>query len=114
MKVAIDVRPIQRQASRYRGIGLYTSQFCNALLQRNASTKLAHSFTVLTSDAHDIWNGRASVRRVPVIRRPSRLQWIVDRWTLPRALKRGGLDVFHATEFASIPVCDRTKVIAHV
>jgi glycosyltransferase involved in cell wall biosynthesis len=62
----------------------------------------------------DIWNGDVSVRRVPVIRKPSRLQWLIDRSALPRALKQAGLQVFHATELTSIPVCNGTKVVAHV
>ena len=68
----------------------------------------------MTSDAPGVWNGEVSVRRVPVVRKPSRLQWVLDRWTLPRALRRDEIEVFHATELTSIPVCKGTKVIAHI
>jgi glycosyltransferase involved in cell wall biosynthesis len=114
MNIAIDVRPGDKPASRYRGIGLYTRQFVGAVLQRNRILNRPHAFSVLTSGGVDFGNGEVSVRRIPSVRKPARLQWVLDRWTLPNTLREGGFDVFHATEFTSIPVSKRTNVIAHV
>src|SRR5437899_10533426 len=110
MNIAVDVRPVERSSSRHRGVGLYTRYLCSALLNRNRCLGRPHAFTVMTSDAPGVWNGEVSVRRVPVVRKPSRLQWVLDRWTLPRALRRDEIEVFHATELTSIPVCKGTKV----
>src|SRR5437773_2389758 len=104
MKIAIDVRPTERPASRNRGIGLYTKQVVGALLERNRSLGRPHAFTLITSRAVDLQTGELSLRKVPAIRKPSRLQWVLDRWTLPRALRSEAADVFHAMEFSSIPI----------
>jgi len=102
MKIGIDGRPTERPASRNRGIGLYTRYVCEALQKRNCSLGRPHEFAVLDS------------RRVPAIRKPSRLQWVLDRWMLPRVLRDEKIEIFHAMEFTSIPVLKRAKVIAHV
>ena len=114
MHICVDARPVEKPASRYRGIGLYTSHLCRSLLERNRLLEQPHSFTLIASRAYRVSNNEATVRQVPAIRKPSRLQWLLDRWTLPRVLKQDGFDVFHATEITSIPVCNGTKVIAHV
>ncbi len=54
------------------------------------------------------------IAKMRAIRRPSRLQWMMDRWTLPRFLREHQIDIFHATDFTSIPSSPRAKVIAHV
>ena len=102
MRIGIDVRPTERPASRNRGIGLYTRKVCEALRERNCALGRPNEFVVLDS------------RRVPAIRRPSRLQWMLDTWMLPRVLREEKIEIFHAMEFTSIPVLKRPKVIAHV
>lgn len=114
MKIGIDARPTERPSSRNRGVGLYTRRLTDGLLARNVSLHRPHTFTIITSRSGNDWHSGASVRHVPAIRKPSRLQWILDRWTLPRTLEEERFDVFHATEFTSIPASSRTKVIAHV
>jgi glycosyltransferase involved in cell wall biosynthesis len=102
MRIGIDVRPTERPASRNRGIGLYTRHVCEGLRERNCALGKPHEFVVLDS------------LRVPAIRRPSRLQWVVDTWMLPRVLRQDDIQIFHAMEFTSIPVSKSSKVIAHV
>jgi glycosyltransferase involved in cell wall biosynthesis len=102
MRIGIDVRPTERPASRNRGIGLYTRSVCDALQKRNCSLGQPHEFAIIDS------------RRVPAIRKPSRLQWMVDTWMLPRVLREEKIEIFHAMEFTSIPALKRPKVIAHV
>ena len=102
MRIGIDVRPTERPASRNRGIGLYTRRVCEALEERNCSLGRPHEFVIIDS------------RRVPAIRKPSRMQWMLDTWMMPRVLREEKIDVFHAMEFTSIPVLKRPKVIAHV
>jgi glycosyltransferase involved in cell wall biosynthesis len=51
---------------------------------------------------------------VPSVKKPSRLAWALDRLVLPRFLRSNRIDVFHATEFTSIPASLGTAVIAHV
>src|SRR5262245_9770570 len=114
MNIAIDARLVEKPASRYRGMGLYTKRLCDALLKRNRSLARPHTFTIIASNPLHLWNGEVSVRRVPVVRKPSRLQWVLDGWALPHALRRDEIEVFHATELTSIPVCKGTKVIAHI
>jgi glycosyltransferase involved in cell wall biosynthesis len=101
MNIGIDVRPTERPSSRRRGVGLYTREMCSSLLARNRALGEPHSFTMMSS-------------QIPAIRKPSRLQWMVDRWMLPGTIEREKLQVFHATEFTSIPLLKKTTVIAHV
>src|SRR5947199_7328067 len=98
MNVAIDVRPVERPSSRHRGVGFYTKHLCDGLLKRNQSLRQPHAFTVVTSQFASMWEGQASVSRMPTIPKPSRLQWLLDTWALPRSLRQNGLDIFHATE----------------
>src|SRR5437588_12435745 len=103
MNIALDARPVERPSSRHRGVGLYTRQLCNVLLETNRCRQKPHAFTIMTSQSTDLWRN-ATVGRVPAIRQPSRLQWILDRWVLPGTLRKDGIHIFHATEFTSIPV----------
>ena len=113
MNVGIDGRPIERPASRYRGVGMYTRRLCEALFARNRALGFPHRFTVAVSDG-PVPGERVLSYSLPAIRKPSRLQWVLDLWTLPKFLRQSRLDVFHATEFTSIPTSRPTRVIAHV
>ena len=114
MKVGIDVRPVERPSHRFRGVGLYTHRLCDELVKRNQSLKPSHAFTVIASDKVSMWNGQVSIRQITSVRKPSRLQWVLDSWVLPRVLRESGIQIFHATDFTSIPLCAGITTIAHV
>jgi glycosyltransferase involved in cell wall biosynthesis len=113
VKIAIDGRPTEN-ASGLRGMGVYTRQLCRVLLDRNRSRRRPHSFTIFSSNLAKRYEAGAPTQRLPAIRRPARVQWMLDTWMLPRVLTRGRFDVFHATDITSIPVCRSAKIIAHV
>ncbi|MBI2822863.1 MAG: glycosyltransferase family 4 protein [Acidobacteria bacterium] len=93
---------------------MYTRQLCQALLEKNRALDLPHHFVLATSGRPVFSGNGASSHALPAIRKPSRLQWALDRWILPRFLSESRLDLFHATDFVSIPRSGRARVLAHV
>ncbi|MBI3939666.1 MAG: glycosyltransferase family 4 protein [Acidobacteria bacterium] len=114
MNIGIDARPAERPASRHRGVGMYTRRLCEALLAKNRTLGMPHRFVLAGSSGAQMGADGVSVRPLPSIRKPSRLQWVLDRWALPRFLRDERLDIFHAMEFTSIPSSSRSRIIAHV
>ncbi len=101
MKIGIDYRPAQKKNSRRRGLGRYTGELVNAML-------------AVSGEEHDILlyclkgekpcaAGEFAVRELSHIRKPSRLNWIKDRFFLPHRTNADNLDIFLATEINAIP-----------
>ncbi len=111
MRISIDYRPCVRLNSRRRGIGRFTSQLVRHLLAEDSANRY---FLYTTSGDRPELTGDYEVRRLPVLRRPGRLNWLLDRWTLPRRIRRDSIDLFHATDFTSIPVLKDAQVWAYV
>ncbi|HSR49198.1 MAG TPA: glycosyltransferase family 1 protein [Acidobacteriota bacterium] len=112
MRIGIDYRPCLKPGSRRRGIGRFTSLLVDNLLRLDRENE----YRLYSCRG---WRPRelprpAAVEDLPYLPRPSRLNWLIDRWTLPRRLRRDGLDLFHATDVTSIPVSTSTAVWAYV
>src|SRR2546426_2935637 len=113
MIIGIDATPLDRPSTRRRGIGVYSKRLIEALSLRNESLDHPHRFLLTRLNGMTVTE-RDEVIVLPAIRKPSRVQWLLDRWTVPRFLKRCQVDVFHATDFFSVPESETTKVLAHV
>jgi glycosyltransferase involved in cell wall biosynthesis len=92
---------------------MYTGKLYQALSERNRAVGSPHRFVVALSrgmpaPAFD------DCDYLPAVKRPSRAQWVVDRHTLPGFLSRNKIEIFHATDFTSIPVSSSSRIIAHV
>lgn len=101
MRIGIDVRPVQKRSSRRRGIGRYTRQLVESVLHAN---KAGHEF-VLYAQAADppSFEGPHHLQTIYQLARPGRLAWVPDLAVLPRAIRRSGVQVFHATDLMAIP-----------
>ncbi len=112
MRVGFDLRPSIKVNSRRRGVGRFTSELIRHLLEADDQNQYV-VYDCAGEGAPDLAS-QVQRRRIPLIRRPSRANWLLDRWTLPGAIRRDRLDVFHATDQTSIPVGSRTRVWAYI
>lgn len=110
MRIGFDLRPAWDRNSRRRGIGKYTWQLAQALSQINRE----HELYFLTRPGQEIPDWVEREVPLPAIRRPSRLNWLLDTWQLPRSLRRLGLDLFEATEVTAIPSRGALHIWAHI
>lgn len=111
MRIGFDYRPCQRPNSRRRGIGRFTQQLALHLLAEDP----ANQYLLYTLSDDQLGPlGERGMRQLPSVRRPGRLNWLLDRWTMPRQIGRDSLDLFHATDFTSIPVLKEVQVWAYV
>lgn len=111
MRIGFDLRPALKKNSRRRGIGKYTRQLLEALVVQNPD----HSF-ILYSRAGGTAEvpSRCTVRNVPHLARPGRLNWVPDLLFLPLYLHSDGVEIFHATDITSIPRSSKVRVWATV
>ncbi len=113
MRIGIDFRPCLKPNSRRRGVGRFTYQLSRSLLALDGDVNRYTLFTCLEGGPD--FDSNFEQDRLPAIRRPSRLNWMLDRFTLPQRLRRHGLDLFHATDFTSLPLPQgATRVWAYV
>ncbi len=111
MRIGFDLRPALRKNHRHRGIGKYTHQLLKSLLERGPQ----HQYVVYILGGHDIsLPGNFEVRALPYLRRPNRLNWLLDWILLPLQLRRDQIQLFHATDITSIPRTTSCRVWAHV
>ncbi len=101
MRIGIDVRPVQKKSSRRRGIGRYTRQLVESVLNAN---KAGHEF-VLYAQREDppAFEGPHLLQPIYQLSRPGRLAWLPDLILLPRAIRKTDVRVFHATDMMAIP-----------
>ena len=99
MRIGIDYRPVLRPNSRRRGIGKFTASQIEHILQLGG-----HDFVLYTIGSERVFlPGKVIWRQLPQIRRPSRLNWLLDRFRLHNWIDSDGLDLYHATEVTAIP-----------
>ncbi|MBI4446800.1 MAG: glycosyltransferase family 4 protein [Acidobacteria bacterium] len=99
-RIGIDFRPALKKNSQNRGVGRYTRQLANALLNLSEN----RSYCLYTLKGHPVEGSqRCELRYIPALPRPSRLNWLLDLVLLPPQIRKDGLDIFHATELTSIP-----------
>lgn len=111
MRIGFDLRPALKKNSRRRGIGRYTSSLFGALQLANKH----HEFLAYTLG--DEANGRLSdcqQRRLFYLKYPSRLNWLFEQYFFQRAIRRDGLNLFHATDVTAIPRSNEAPVVATV
>ncbi|MGW8181572.1 MAG: hypothetical protein ACWGQW_22815, partial [bacterium] len=99
MRIGFDFRPALKLNSRRRGIGRYTSELAKALLKFNTQ----HEFLLYSIYGEDqSLGGEFEIRRVPSLKYPSRLNWLLDTFLLPQYCRKDKLHLFHSTELTSI------------
>ena len=99
MRIGIDYRPVLRPNSRRRGIGKFTASQIEHILQLGS-----HDFVLYTIGSERVFlPGKVIWRQLPQIRRPSRLNWLLDRCRLHKWIDSDGLDLYHATEVTAVP-----------
>ena len=99
MRIGIDYRPVLRPNSRRRGIGKFTASQIEHILQLGG-----HDFVLYTIGSERAFlPGKVIWRELPQIRRPSRLNWLLDRCRLHKWIDSDGLDLYHATEVTAVP-----------
>lgn len=112
MRVGIDYRPCLRPNSARRGVGIFVRHLVHHLLSLDGDNR--YRVYCSSSGKVDLPTPDAQWRRLPTIRRPSRLNWMLDRWTLPAALRRDRIELFHATDQTSLPLSAGCRVWAYV
>ncbi|HSR69762.1 MAG TPA: glycosyltransferase family 1 protein [Acidobacteriota bacterium] len=112
MRIGIDYRPCLKPGSRRRGIGRFTSQLVSHLLAADKDN--SYTLYSIRGQRPQETPHQAAFVDLPYLARPSRLNWLLDRFTLPRRLRRDRLQLFHATEHTSAPVSRETAVWAYV
>ena len=99
MRIGIDYRPVLRPNSRRRGIGKFTASQIEHVLHRGG-----HDFVLYTiGNQKPGLSERVTWRQLPQIRRPSRLNWLLDRFRLHKWIDSDGLDLYYATEVTAVP-----------
>ncbi|MFH1965263.1 MAG: glycosyltransferase family 1 protein [Acidobacteriota bacterium] len=101
MRIGIDYRPAQKKNSRRRGLGRYTGELVNAMLAFPG--KESDILLYCLKGERPCAAGGFEVRELSYIRKPSRLNWIKDRFSLPHRTSADSLDIFLATEINAIP-----------
>ncbi len=99
MRIGIDYRPVLRPNSRRRGIGKFTASQIEHIVQTGG-----HDFVLYTvGNERPGLSERVTWRQVPQIRRPSRFNWLLDRFLLHNWIDSDDLDLYHATEVTAVP-----------
>ena len=100
MRIGIDYRPVLRPNSRRRGIGKFTAAQIEHVLQLGI-----HDFVLYTIGAAraSLLPAKVTWRELPEIRRPKRLNWLLDYFQLHNRIDSDGLDLYHATEVTAVP-----------
>ena len=113
MRIGFDLRPTSRKNSRRRGVGKYTFWLAEELIGSSSEDEFVFYHA---QGCPPVLPGSREWKQVglPDLTRASRLNWMLDRLFLGRALARDRLDLFHATEIASIPKVKECEVWAHV
>ncbi|MGH9341415.1 MAG: glycosyltransferase family 4 protein [Acidobacteriota bacterium] len=112
MRIGFDLRPAMKKNSRRRGMGKYTEQLARALLELDSGHHFV--FYGLAGEAPHLSNDGGQRVNLTYVNRPSRINWMLDRFLLPRRLRSDAIEIFHATELTSIPLASFTRVWAHV
>lgn len=103
MRIGYDLRPAMKKSSGRRGIGKYTRQLLQSLLNLNRQ----HHYVLYTlGNRCAQLTGSYEERALFHLPKPSRLHWLLDLLLLPRRIRRDRIEIFHATEITSIPLCD--------
>jgi glycosyltransferase involved in cell wall biosynthesis len=111
MRIGFDLRPALKKNSRRRGIGRYTSSLFRALQSANKH----HEFVAYTlGDEASRKLSDYQQRRLFYLKYPSRLNWLFEQYFFQRAIRRDGLDLFHATDVTAIPRSTKAPVVATV
>lgn len=100
MRIGFDFRPALKKNSRKRGIGRYTYELAKALLASGTEHEIV--LYAIGEELPEFALG-PSVRRTAWLRYPSRLNWLLDHFLLPRYIASDRLHLFHGTEMTSIP-----------
>ncbi len=100
MRIGIDYRPVLRPNSRRRGIGKFTAAQIEHILHQGE-----HDFVLYTIRGERVptLSGKVTWRELPQIRRPSRLNWVLDYCRLHDWIDSDALDLYHATEVTAVP-----------
>jgi len=107
MRIGFDFRPALKLNSRRRGIGRYTSELAKALLKLNTP----HEFLLYAIDGEGpSLDGDFELRRIPFLKYPSRLNWLLDAVLLPQYCRTDKLHLFHSTELTSIKPTARRQL----
>ena len=102
MRIGIDYRPAQKKNSRRRGLGRYTGELVNAMLA--VPGRESDILLYCLKGEKPCAAGEFEVRELSYIRKPSRLNWIKDRFSLSHRTSADNLDIFLATEINAIRV----------
>lgn len=104
LRVGFDYRPAQMKNSRNRGIGRYTANlFCALAAHRDEALVRLMPYG-LPNAAPPPEGAGLEWRKAPFLKKPSRLNWLLDRWVLPRRIRADRIDLFHAQDPVSIPI----------
>jgi glycosyltransferase involved in cell wall biosynthesis len=112
MRIGLDYRPALKPNSRRRGIGRYVRELTDALLRRgDPKDFLLYVFD--TRDDEPLPKGVA-VRRSPYLRKPSRLNWVLEAAWFPCELYRNEVTLLHSFEPVSAPHWPMGRVLPTV
>jgi glycosyltransferase involved in cell wall biosynthesis len=111
MRIGFDLRPALKKNSRRRGIGRYTSSLFRALQSANQHHELV-AYTLGSEASGEL--SACEKRRLFYLKYPSRLNWLFEPYFFQRAIRRDGLELFHATDVTAIPRSNSVPVIVTV
>jgi glycosyltransferase involved in cell wall biosynthesis len=114
MRVAFDLRPAFRKNSRRRGIGTYTVQLFQALVNAGCDFGLTLIAYGCGGTEPELPEGRYEYRSLFQLPKPSRLAWLPDRLLLPRQLSKDAAQIFHANDITSIAFRSGIKTVVTV
>lgn len=112
MRIGLDYRPALKPNSRRRGIGRYVRELTDALLRRGDP----RDFLLYVFDTRDdtVLPGGVAVRRSPYLRKPSRLNWVLEATWFPWELHRNEVTLLHSFEPVSAPHWPAKRVLVTV
>ncbi|UCF38412.1 MAG: glycosyltransferase family 4 protein [Acidobacteriota bacterium] len=111
MNIGFDLRPAYKPNSRHRGIGRYTRELAESCCRLNQEHELL--FFTLGGRLPE-FECRHEVAPLLFLRKPSRLNWLVELALFPGKIRRHKLGLFHATDILAIPKTDSCPVLATV
>ncbi|GAB4246844.1 MAG: glycosyltransferase family 1 protein [Acidobacteriota bacterium] len=110
MRIALDYRPALKPNSRRRGIGRFTRELTQALLECADRPPLL-LYTLPGSESNVPRHPAVTWRAVPYLRRPSRLNWILEAFCLPRRIRADGIDLLHSLDPVAAPHRPQERVL---
>jgi glycosyltransferase involved in cell wall biosynthesis len=96
-----------KKNSAKRGVGRYTLELFRSILRVDCAIDFI-GYVIPGSNLK--FQGPFHSGNIPYLRKPSRLNWVVDLFSIPQRITRDRLELFHATDLTLVPSRSRSSL----